>query len=73
MTDDQIVTVVIPLLNARAVPVSEQLKNLVAGYGSVTPLEQQNAVVLVETAAQVQHSRRSSPRSTSRTSRTSWS
>ncbi|MFO0827956.1 MAG: secretin N-terminal domain-containing protein [Phycisphaerales bacterium] len=53
ITDDQIVTVVVPLLNARAMPVAEQLKNLVAAYGSVTPLEQQNALVLVETAAQV--------------------
>jgi len=53
ITDDQIVTVVVPLLNARATPVAEQLKNLVAAYGSVTPLEQQNAIVIVETAAQV--------------------
>ncbi len=53
VTDDQIVTVLIPLLNARAVPVAEQLKGLIASYGSVTPLEQQNAVVVVETAAQI--------------------
>jgi type II secretory pathway component GspD/PulD (secretin) len=53
ITNDQIVTVVMPLMNARAVPVAEQLKNLVAEYGSVTPLEQQNAVIVVETAAQV--------------------
>lgn len=53
VTDDQIVTVLLPLLNARATPVAEQLKNLVAAYGSVTPLEQQNAIILVETAAQV--------------------
>ncbi len=53
VTDDQIVTVVVPLMNARATPVAEQLKNLVAAYGSVTPLEQQNAIIIVETAAQV--------------------
>jgi len=53
VTDDQIVTVVIPLMNARAVPVAEQLKHLIAAYGSVTALEQQNAVIVVETAAQV--------------------
>ncbi len=53
ITDDQIVTVVLPLLNAQAKPVAEQLKNLIATYGSVTALEQQNAVLIVETAAQV--------------------
>ena len=53
VSDDQIVTVVLPLLNAQAKPVAEQLKNLIATYGSVTALEQQNAVLVVETAAQV--------------------
>ncbi len=53
ITDDTIVTIVLPLMNARAVPVAEQLKNLVASYGSVTALEQQNSVIIVETAAQV--------------------
>ncbi len=53
VTDDTIVTVVLPLLNAQAKPVAEQLKNLIASYGSVTALEQQNAVLVVETAAQV--------------------
>ena len=53
VTDDTIVTVVLPLLNAQAKGVAEQLKNLVATYGSVTALEQQNAVLVVETAAQV--------------------
>ena len=58
ITDDQIVTVLLPLLNAQAKPVAEQLKNLVASYGSVTALEQQNAVLLVETAAQVRRIQR---------------
>ncbi len=53
VTDDQIVTIVLPLMNARAVPVAEQVKNLIASYGSVTPLEQQNSIIIVETAAQV--------------------
>ncbi|MBL9149386.1 MAG: hypothetical protein JNM94_11895 [Phycisphaerae bacterium] len=53
ITNDQIVTVVVPLLNARASNVAEQLKNLVAAYGSVTPLDQQNSLIIVETAAQV--------------------
>ena len=47
---DQIVTLRLPLTNASAESVAEQLKDLVAGYGSVTPLKQQNAVILVETA-----------------------
>ena len=53
ITDDQIVTLLLPLTNATAESVAEQLKDLVAGYGSVTPLKQQNAVILVETAGQV--------------------
>ena len=58
VTDDTIVTVVLPLMNAQAKGVAEQLKNLVASYGSVTALEQQNAVLLVETAAQVRRLQR---------------
>ncbi len=58
VTDDTIVTVVMPLLNAQAKPVAEQLKNLVATYGSVTALEQQNSILLVETAAQVRRLQR---------------
>jgi type II secretory pathway component GspD/PulD (secretin) len=50
---EQIVTVVLPLLNAQAKPVAEQLKNLIASYGSVTALEQQNSVLIVETASQI--------------------
>ena len=56
--DEEIVTVVLPLLNAQAKPVAEQLKLLVASYGSVTALEQQNAVLLVETAAQIRRLQR---------------
>ncbi|MFM1803492.1 MAG: Type secretion system protein precursor [Planctomycetota bacterium] len=56
--DEEIVTVVLPLLNAQAKPVAEQLKNLVATYGSVTALEQQNAVLIVETAAQIRRLQR---------------
>jgi general secretion pathway protein D len=58
ITDDTIVTVVLPLMNAQAKPVAEQLRNLVATYGSVTALEQQNAVLVVETAAQVRRLQR---------------
>ncbi|MFO0895770.1 MAG: secretin N-terminal domain-containing protein [Phycisphaerales bacterium] len=53
VTDDQIVTVVVPLLNSRASAVAEQLKGLVAAYGSVTALEQSNSLIVVETAANV--------------------
>jgi type II secretory pathway component GspD/PulD (secretin) len=53
VTDDQIVTVVRPLNIAVAATLAEKLKVMVASYGSVTPLEQQNAIVIVETAAQV--------------------
>ncbi|MFM2165302.1 MAG: type secretion system protein, partial [Planctomycetota bacterium] len=56
--DEEIVTVVLPLLNAQAKPVAEQLKGLVATYGSVTALEQQNAVLIVETAAQIRRLQR---------------
>ncbi|MEY5032989.1 MAG: hypothetical protein RL354_2020, partial [Planctomycetota bacterium] len=56
--DEEIVTVVLPLLNAQAKPVAEQLKNLVATYGSVTALEQQNSVLIVETAAQIRRLQR---------------
>ncbi len=55
---EQIVTVVLPLLNAQAKPVAEQLKNLIASYGSVTALEQQNSVLIVETAAQIRRLQR---------------
>ncbi len=58
ITDDQIVTLLLPLTNATAESVAEQLKDLVAGYGSVTPLKQQNAVILVETAGQVRRLQR---------------
>ncbi len=58
VTDDQIVTLLLPLTNATAEAVSEQLKDLVAAYGSVTPLKQQNAVILVETAGQVRRLQR---------------
>ncbi|MGA1466512.1 MAG: secretin N-terminal domain-containing protein [Phycisphaerales bacterium] len=58
ITDDQIVTLLLPLTNATAESVATQLKDLVAGYGSVTPLKQQNAVILVETAGQVRRLQR---------------
>ena len=40
-------------MNAEAASVAEQLANLVATYGSVTAMPRQNAVLVVETAAQI--------------------
>lgn len=53
VTDDQIVTLLLPLRNATSTSVTEALKNMVAAYGSVTDLVQSNSVVIVETAANV--------------------
>jgi hypothetical protein len=43
----------LPLKTARVGPISTQLANLVGTYGSVTALEPQNSLILVETAGQV--------------------
>ncbi|MBN4082671.1 hypothetical protein JYS44_00385, partial [Phycisphaeraceae bacterium AH-315-B13] len=51
---DQIVTVTIPLSNANATLVAEQIKPLLDSYGSITPVAEQNIIIIVETAAQVQ-------------------
>lgn len=53
LTSDQIITLVMPLKNAAAKPVAEQLAQMVAAYGSISAMEKQNALVIVETAAQV--------------------
>ncbi|MDG2029601.1 MAG: secretin N-terminal domain-containing protein [Phycisphaerales bacterium] len=53
VTDDQIITILVPLVNAEASTVAEQLSKLIASYGSVTAMPRQNAVLLVETAAQI--------------------
>ena len=58
ITDDQIVTLLLPLVNAAAEPVSQQVAGLVAGYGSVVALRQQNALLVVETAGQVRRLKR---------------
>lgn len=54
VTPDRIVTVNIPLSNARAPTVAEQLQPLIGEYGSITPVAAQNMVILVETAAQAE-------------------
>ncbi|MCA9292149.1 MAG: hypothetical protein KDA25_13535, partial [Phycisphaerales bacterium] len=51
--DEEIVTFVLPLNVASAVTLQEKLAEMVASYGSVQALSQQNAIVITETAAQV--------------------
>lgn len=53
VTDDQLITVLIPLNNVTANELSERLKGLVGAYGGLTPLPQQNSLLLTETAGQV--------------------
>jgi len=53
ITADTLVTLIVPLVNATAVNVSEQLKEMVAEYGMVVALPEQNSLLLVETAANV--------------------
>ncbi len=53
VTDDTIVTLMMTLKNARVGAMAAKLGELVGGYGSVTPLEPQNTLILVETAGQV--------------------
>ncbi|MGE4198574.1 MAG: secretin N-terminal domain-containing protein, partial [Phycisphaerales bacterium] len=53
----QIVTLVMPLQNAGAAPLSEQLKPLVTKVGGITPLPSQNSLVIVDTAAQCERLR----------------
>lgn len=54
ITPDQIVTITIPLSNANAALVAEQIRPLLESYGSVTPVPEQNVVILVESAAQIE-------------------
>ncbi|MFN0132321.1 MAG: secretin N-terminal domain-containing protein [Phycisphaerales bacterium] len=49
---EQIINLTIPLSNARAELVVEQVKPLIAEYGAITAVPAQNMVILVETAAQ---------------------
>jgi type II secretion system protein D len=49
---DEMLTITIPLNNARAELVAAQIKPLMGAYGGVTPIPAQNMVVIVETAAQ---------------------
>ncbi|MHC4990599.1 MAG: secretin N-terminal domain-containing protein, partial [Planctomycetota bacterium] len=53
LSDEQIITVVRPLDIALAKPLAERLSEMIASYGSVAALEQQNSLVITETVGQV--------------------
>ena len=53
LTGDQVVTFMVPLSNATAASIAEQLKDMVAPYGVLTALPEQNSLLVVETAANV--------------------
>ncbi len=53
VTDDQIVVCVVPLQNAMAKPLGASLAAMVGAYGSVTVMEAQNSLVIVETAGKI--------------------
>lgn len=49
---DEMLTITIPLNNARAELVANQIKPLIGPFGGITPIPAQNMVVIVESAAQ---------------------
>lgn len=53
ITPDKVVTLVLPLVNATAANVVEQLSTMVGEYGMLVALPEQNSVLVVETAANV--------------------
>ncbi|NRA56557.1 MAG: hypothetical protein HRU13_00305 [Phycisphaerales bacterium] len=53
----EIVTLAIPLTNVDAAAVAEQVKAMVASYGSLVPVPEQNLVIVTETAEQLQRIR----------------
>lgn len=57
LTPDQIVTVSIPLDNARADQVAEQVKTMVGAYGGVLAIPTQNMIVVVESVGQIRRIR----------------
>ncbi len=52
VTNDELITVLMPLDNITAKELTERLKTLVGEYGGMIPLPQQNAILLTETAGQ---------------------
>ncbi|MHC4908545.1 MAG: secretin N-terminal domain-containing protein, partial [Planctomycetota bacterium] len=53
VTSDQVVTAVVPLRIAQAAPLAERLGSMIAAYGSVAAMEQQNSLIITETAGQI--------------------
>lgn len=55
--DGDIVTLAIPLANVDAATVADQLKGLVASYGSLVPVPAQNLLIVTETGEQLRRIR----------------
>lgn len=55
--DGEIVTLAVPLTNIDAGAVAEQLKGMVATYGSLVPIASQNLLVVTETGEQIRRIR----------------
>jgi type II secretion system protein D len=53
----RIVTLAIPLTNVDAATVAEQLKGMIAAYGSLVPVASQNLLVVTETGEQIRRIR----------------
>lgn len=55
--DGDIVTLAIPLANIDAADVAEQIKGMVASYGSLVPVPSQNLLIVTETGEQIRRIR----------------
>jgi type II secretion system protein D len=53
VSGDQVVTIILPLVNAECAGVAEKLKDMVASFGLLLALPDQNSVLLIDTAANV--------------------
>lgn len=57
MQQGKIVTLAVPLTNVDAATVAEQVKAMVAGYGSLVPVPSQNLLIVTETVEQIRRIR----------------
>jgi type II secretion system protein D len=55
--DGEIVTLAVPLTNIDAASVAEQIKGMVAPYGSLVPVPSQNLLIVTETGEQIRRIR----------------
>lgn len=53
ISGDQVVTIILPLVNAESAGVADQLQEMVASFGLLLALPDQNSVLLIDTAANV--------------------